>query len=134
MAHARLLVGRPRRFTALFVLTAWLADVFKLTPVSLPDGTRVERWIIPAGIPRLGEYVVKTIPELRWATLGEDLASWFWRWRAWLDLLVETILIAFMATVLGVIGGFLRSFPAARNLAPGGSAAFTPCRARGRSR
>ncbi|MEC7963536.1 MAG: phosphonate ABC transporter, permease protein PhnE, partial [Pseudomonadota bacterium] len=43
---------------------------------------------------------------------------WFWRWKIWMNLLFETILIAFMATVFGVIGGFLLSFPAARNLAP----------------
>ena len=58
------------------------------------------------------------MPSLSWANLGADLASWFWAWRTWAVLLVETILIAFMATVFGVVGGFLLSFPAARNLAP----------------
>ncbi len=105
-------------FIAIFVVTSWLGDFFKVTQVSMPDGSREWRWIIPAGIPRLGEYIAKTIPELSWATLGEDLANWFWRWKIWLQLLVETILIAFMATTLGVIGGFLLSFPASRNLAP----------------
>lgn len=105
-------------FLVLFVLSSWLGDFFKVTQVSMPDGSREWRWIIPAGIPRLGEYISKTIPDLNWATLGEDLANWFWRWRVWMNLLVETILIAFMATVFGVIGGFVMSFPASRNLAP----------------
>ncbi|MGC9369990.1 MAG: phosphonate ABC transporter, permease protein PhnE [Paracoccaceae bacterium] len=105
-------------FFALFLLTAWFGDFFKVTQVTMPDGSREWRWIIPAGIPRLGEYVAKTIPVLRWDSLGADLAEWFWRWKVWLRLLVETVLIAFMATTLGVIGGFLLSFPAARNLAP----------------
>ena len=105
-------------FMVIFALTAWIGDFFKVTQVTMPDGGREWRWIIPAGIPRLGEYIAKTIPELGWATLGEDLVNWFWRWRIWLNLLFETILIAYMATVLGVIGGFLLSFPAARNLAP----------------
>ena len=105
-------------FLVLFTVTAWLGDFFLVPQVTLPDGSRDWRWIIPAGIPRLGEYISQTIPVLRWDSLGADLANWFWRWQIWLRLLLETVLIAFMATTLGVIGGFLLSFPAARNLAP----------------
>lgn len=105
-------------FLVLFAFTAWMGDFFKVTQVTLPDGSRDWRWIIPAGIPRLGDYIQKTLPTLRWDSFGADLGEWFWRWKIWLNLLFETILIAFMATTLGVIGGFLLSFPAARNLAP----------------
>ena len=105
-------------FLIVFVLTAWIGDFFKVTQVTMPDGSREWRWILPAGIPRLGEFIEKTIPTLRWDTLGADFANWFWRWKIWMELLFETILIAFMATVFGVIGGFLLSFPASRNLAP----------------
>ena len=105
-------------FLALFLFTAWLGDFFKVAQVTMPDGSREWRWIIPVGLPKLGDYIEKTIPILRWESLGADLAEWFWRWKTWLLLLVETILIAFMATVVGVIGGFLLSFPAARNLSP----------------
>ncbi|MBC7155897.1 MAG: phosphonate ABC transporter, permease protein PhnE, partial [Rhodobacteraceae bacterium] len=72
----------------------------------------------PVGIPRLGDYIEKTIPVLRWESLGADIGEWFWRWKTWARLLIETILIAFMATTLGVVGGFVLSFPASRNLAP----------------
>lgn len=105
-------------FLAVFAFTSWIGDFFKVTQVTMMDGSREWRWIIPAGIPRLGEYISKTIPDLSWDTLGADLENWFWRWKIWLKLLAETILIAFMATVFGVVGGFLLSFPAARNLAP----------------
>lgn len=105
-------------FLVVFAFTTWIGDFFKVTQVTMPDGSREWRWIIPAGIPRLGEYIEKTIPTLRWDSLGADLANWFWRWKIWMELLFETILIAFMATVFGVIGGFLLSFPASRNLAP----------------
>ena len=105
-------------FVALFALTAWLGQLFDVRQVTMPDGSREWRWVIAAGLPRLGEYVVQTIPTLRWESLAGDLAEWFWRWRVWLDLLVETVLIAFLATAFGVVGGFLLSFPAARNLAP----------------
>mgnify|MGYP001221404393 CR=1 FL=1 len=103
---------------ALVLVTAEFANFFSITQVTLADGSRAERWILLAGLPRLGEYVAKTIPELGWATIGQDLTHWFWRWPIWMELLLETILIAFMATVLGVAGGFLLSFPAARNLSP----------------
>jgi phosphonate transport system permease protein len=102
----------------LFLLTAQASDFFKITQVTLADGSRAERWVIGAGLPRLGEYISKTIPDLGWATLGSDIAVWFGRWQIWAKLLLETVLIAFMATVFGVVGGFLLSFPAARNLAP----------------
>lgn len=105
-------------FATLFALTAWIGDFFRVTQVTMPDGAREWRWVIPAGLPRLGEYVANTIPVLRWDSLGADLSEWFWRWPIWLELLFETILIAYMATVVGVIGGFLLSFPAARNLSP----------------
>ncbi|EPX85264.1 phosphonate ABC transporter, permease protein PhnE [Salipiger mucosus] len=105
-------------FLVIFALTSWIGDFFKITQVTMPDGGREWRWIIPAGLPRLGEYIEQTLPALSWDTLGADLGNWFWRWRIWLELLFETILIAYCATVLGVIGGFLLSFPAARNLAP----------------
>lgn len=103
---------------AAIMVTAWQSDFFKVSQVTLQDGSRAWAWVVGAGLPRLGEYIVQTFPTLRWESLAADFAAWFWRWPIWLALLVETILIAFMATVLGVIGGFLLSFPASRNLAP----------------
>lgn len=103
---------------ALFIITADFSNFFKVTQVTLSDGTRAERWILLAGLPRLGEYLAKTLPSLSWETLGADLATWFWRWKVWAWLLLETVLIAFMATALGVAGGFILSFPAARNITP----------------
>jgi phosphonate transport system permease protein len=102
----------------LTLTTAHLSNFFRVTQVTLPGGARAERWIVSAGLPRLGDYVSKTLPDLHWATLGADLAYWFYRWPIWAELLLETVLIAFMATVLGVVAGFLLSFPAARNLSP----------------
>lgn len=102
----------------LFLLTADFSNFFKVAQVTLSDGSRTERWILLAGLPRLGEYLAKTIPSLAWDTLASDIATWFWRWKIWAWLLLETVLIAFMATALGVAGGFLLSFPASRNLTP----------------
>lgn len=79
---------------------------------------------IVEGIPRLGDFIVKTLPDLSFATLGADLARWFYGWRIWLELLLETILIAYLATLVGVVGGFLLSFPASRNLMDNGVVVF----------
>ena len=82
---------------AAILLAANEAGFFRVTQITLTDGSRAERWVLLAGLPRLGEYVGKTIPTLRWASLGSDLAEWFWRWRVWAVLLVETVMIAMLA-------------------------------------
>ena len=105
-------------FVVCFLAAAEIGGFFDLAPVTLPSGERVMEWKLWAGLPRLGEYLYKTLPVLRWESLGADIGEWFWRWRIWLELLIETILIAYLATLFGVIGGFILSFPASRNLAP----------------
>jgi phosphonate transport system permease protein len=45
-----------------------------------------------------------------------DVVGWYWGLNKWLWLLLETILIAYVATLLGAIGGFTLSFLAAGNL------------------
>lgn len=45
-----------------------------------------------------------------------DVPSWYWGVNKWVRLLLETLLIAYVATLLGAIGGFALSFFAASNL------------------
>ena len=104
--------------SALVLLTAWGSDFFTVTQISRADGTRTEAWILAAGIGRLGEFLDQMWPVLRWNSLGHDIANWFWGIGLWLRLLLETVQMAFAATLLGGACGFLLSFPAARNLAP----------------
>jgi phosphonate transport system permease protein len=47
-----------------------------------------------------------------------DPGEWFWGWRKWGLLLADTLLIAYVGTALGAIGGFLLSFCASANLVP----------------
>ena len=47
-----------------------------------------------------------------------DPAEWFWGWRGWLVLLGDTLLIAWLGTLLGVLGAFCLCFVAAANLVP----------------
>jgi phosphonate transport system permease protein len=45
-----------------------------------------------------------------------DPAEWFWGLGKWLSLLGDTILIAYLGTVLGAVGAFLLCFTASANL------------------
>ena len=68
------------------------------------------------GFPRTTEYIELLLPVLRWETLGADVSEWYWNVGGWLDLLVETLLMAFFATLLGTLGAFALSFTASSNL------------------
>jgi len=110
--HARYaaMARRKRRNDILFALgfAACLA-----ASMVIGDFDPVKIW---NGLPRLHEFIVKILPLLRWDSLGADFAEWFLPAKLWLKLLIETVLIAFLATVFGVCGAFLLSFPASRNL------------------
>ncbi|HEY5793411.1 MAG TPA: ABC transporter permease subunit, partial [Bosea sp. (in: a-proteobacteria)] len=69
---------------------------------------------------RFPKYILETMPVLRWNSLGSDLAEWFWGWKGWLKLLWQTVLIAYVGTALGAVGGFLLCFVAAANLGKSG--------------
>jgi phosphonate transport system permease protein len=45
-----------------------------------------------------------------------DPAEWFWGWRGWLALLGDTLLIAWLGTLLGAAGALCLCFVAAANL------------------
>ena len=69
-------------------------------------------------LPRFGSYFGRMVPELAWATLGADLAYWYWNGWQWLNSLCQTVLIAIYATLFGAVFAYLFSFLAARNLTP----------------
>ena len=77
-----------------------------------------------AGLPRIGEYFSRILPELRWHALfaGAEtegsLAFWFYRLPEWALLILETANMAALATLLGSAAALVLAFPAARNIAP----------------
>lgn len=95
---------------AAFVLSAVMAE---LDPVTFVQG-----------LPRIGEYMERTLPVLRWGHVPEDLAEWFWDLGEWLRLLAETVVMAYLATLLGTLGALLGCFFAARSLTPSPVIAF----------
>lgn len=100
-----LTAGYGALFLAALAASAWIGE---FNPVRLAEG-----------LPRIHEYVAKTLPKLSLANLGGDLAEWFYGLPKWLGLLWETVLIAYIATLLGTAGALLLCFFAAQNLAPG---------------
>ena len=48
-----------------------------------------------------------------------DFVEWFWGLGKWSGKLLETLLVAYVGTVVGVVGGFLLCFAAAQNLTTG---------------
>jgi phosphonate transport system permease protein len=91
-------------FTVLFIGSAVIGN---FSPAALIDGA-----------PKLGEYVQRTLPTLRWSGLGADLAYWFYGLRKWIELLLETVLMAHLATLLGSLGALCLCFFGSANLAP----------------
>ena len=79
---------------------------------------------LAANIWRFPAYLANLVPKLAWATLGQDIAEWFWGWKRWSWLLAETLLIAYLGTLLGALGAFVLCFHAAANVAPTSAGRF----------
>ncbi|AVT74771.1 phosphonate ABC transporter, permease protein PhnE [Rhodopseudomonas palustris] len=65
---------------------------------------------------RFPSYFISIAPKLALATLWTDLADWFWGIKRWTGLLLDTILIAYVGTLLGALAGFALCFLASANL------------------
>jgi phosphonate transport system permease protein len=81
-------------------------------------------WVAEVDLPRLwthigaffGYFDRLTTLEVGGGRVWTDPGEWFWGWRKWGLLLADTLLIAYVGTALGALGGFLLSFVAAANL------------------
>jgi phosphonate transport system permease protein len=108
-SRRRLLLGLALFLTALFAS----AGMSEFHPATLA-----------AGLPRAGDYLIRLLPDLRWATLfggwetEGSIAFWFYRLDKWALLLLETANMAALATLAGGVLALLLAFPAARNTAP----------------
>jgi phosphonate transport system permease protein len=68
------------------------------------------------GMPGLFNYVRDTLPELHLGSMGKDVKEWYWGFDKWIQLLADTILLAFIGTLIGTTAAFLLCFPGSRNL------------------
>jgi phosphonate transport system permease protein len=69
-------------------------------------------------IHRLPNYIYSITPSLSWTNLGTDLREWFWNLEDWLKLLGDTLLMAYLGTVLGAAAAFMLCFIGTANLEP----------------
>ncbi|MBB5690766.1 phosphonate transport system permease protein [Roseomonas alkaliterrae] len=92
-------------FAAAVLASAWIGEV---SPARLVRG-----------LPLAWDYIHRTLPEIGLASVGADIAHWMWGFGDWVALLGDTLLIAYVGTVLGAAAALLLSFPAASTLAPG---------------
>ena len=109
--RARAEILRQKRVQGVVFATVFLACLTAAVVVG-----QFNLFTLIEGLPRTTEYIEKLLPVLRWETLGPDVAEWYWNIGDWLELLAETLLMAFFATLLGTIGAFFLSFPASSNL------------------
>lgn len=86
-------------FVALVLVAGWLGDRKFIENV----------WRFP-------NYIWNTIPVLRLSNFSADLAEWYWGIWRWTRQLVETLLIAYLGTLLGAAGAFALCFLASANL------------------
>ena len=68
------------------------------------------------GLPGLLNYVKDTVPEMHMHSIAKDVGEWYWGFGKWVQLLMDTILLAFMGTLIGTIAAFALCFPGSRNL------------------
>ena len=104
-------LGRKRMYLVIF----WVGFVAFVGVAVWHSGFSVVEVI--KGLPRTSDFIVKMYSAIRWDHFWEDLTEWYWGFADWLDQLIVSLLMAFMATVLGTTFGGILSFFASRNLA-----------------
>ena len=90
--------------------------VFGLCLVLSIISTEFDFYVLIKGLPRTREFLFRLIPPITYDEFALDVLDWYWNIEKWMENLLNTLFMAFLATLLGtVIGGGL-SFFAARNL------------------
>lgn len=104
-------VGSARRRTlaslaAVVVLTVLAGFMAEVRPLVLADN-----------IGNVTAYLGRILPHLTPGNLRADVAEWYWGLPKWASLLGETLLMAYLGTLLGGAAAFVLCFGAASNLA-----------------
>ena len=123
----------PQRLTVEQLASAYAAEVSRKRRRFLVAGTVVFALVLAAGwiaevrpglfidnIHKFPNYIGRIFVLDSGPMTGRfvlfDIPGWFWGFGKWLRLLLDTLLIAYVATVLGAAFGFVASFFAAGNL------------------
>ncbi len=98
-----------RRTLAGFALVAALALAAGLI-------AEVRPLVFAENIGKFTAYIQQILPPISLEHPLADVRAWYWGLPKWLGLLGETLLMAYLGTLLGGLGGFALSFVAAANL------------------
>jgi phosphonate transport system permease protein len=104
---------RTRRLHTLFTLACVVVAIVAASAsaeVSLPR--------LIENIDRLPSYIIRLFQLDTGRPAWTDIGEWFWGLPRWLRLLGETLLMAYVGTLLGAAGAFGLAFLAAANVAP----------------
>ncbi|HEY4891301.1 MAG TPA: ABC transporter permease subunit, partial [Reyranella sp.] len=104
---------RTRRLHTLVVLACIVAAML-LASVS----AEVSLSRLLENIGRFPSYIIRLFQLENGQPAWTDFAEWFWGLPRWLRLLGETLLMAYVGTLLGAVGAFGLSFLAAVNVGP----------------
>ncbi|MDP4021955.1 phosphonate ABC transporter, permease protein PhnE [Methylobacterium sp. NEAU 140] len=109
-AYARAVAATRRRTILTLAAIAVLA-------VAAGFAAEVRPLVLAENIGNFTAYLGRILPHLTLGNLRGDLAEWYWGLPKWAALLGETLLMAYLGTLLGGLAAFLLCFGAAENLA-----------------
>ncbi|MBX9932485.1 MAG: phosphonate ABC transporter, permease protein PhnE [Methylobacterium sp.] len=109
-AYARAVAATRRRTILSLVAIAVLA-------VAAGFAAEVKPLVLTGNIGNFTSYLGQILPGLTLANIRGDLAEWYWGLPKWAALLGETLLMAYLGTLLGGLAAFVLCFGAAANLA-----------------
>ena len=102
------------------MIFGWLAFLVCFGAALVVSNVTIDR--LADGSTKLGDYVRLMLPHLAWPHLFDNvktegsIAYWFYGFKRWTIEICQSLEMAMLATILGFIGAFFWSFPAARNL------------------
>jgi phosphonate transport system permease protein len=101
---------QKRTFTTVFLVVFGACLVVSIVSTGFDLVTLIK------GFPRTREFLFRLIPPISIENFSEDMLDWYWDAFYWFGNLLNTLMMAYVATVLGTIIGGALSFLAARNL------------------
>ncbi|MDD9878001.1 MAG: phosphonate ABC transporter, permease protein PhnE [Magnetovibrio sp.] len=104
-------LGRKRLYMVFF----WIGFAISLALAVWHSGFSIAA--VVDGLPRTSEFIVRMYSALTIENFYADLIDWFWGFEDWLASLFVSLLMAFLATIIGTTFGGILSFYASRNLA-----------------
>jgi phosphonate transport system permease protein len=115
--YARAVARRRRQFYLVLVALALLAAI-------AGRYGEVDPAYLLQHMSNFTSYFARILPRLSYEHFAADVADWYWNLSGWLKLLVDTILIAYLGTLIGTLGAFTTAFLTAQNTAPNAGLRF----------